>query len=62
MRQPAKIIKKIGDQQQQKEAKEISDAIAGPKADDEMRITRYFNQEINEKKQEILSLKDFIQD
>ena len=34
----------------QKEAKKISDSIAGSKADDEMRISRYFNQEINEKK------------
>ena len=39
----------------QKEAQKISDTIAGPKADDEMRITRYFNKEINEKKQDILS-------
>jgi len=39
----------------QKEAQKISDMIAGPKADDEMRITRYFNKEINEKKHDILS-------
>ena len=39
----------------QKEAKKISDSIAGSQADDEMRITRYFNQEINEKKHDILS-------
>ena len=38
-----------------KEAKKISDAIAGPEADDELRITRYFNKEINEKKHEIIS-------
>ena len=39
----------------QKEAQKISATIAGPKADDEMRITRYFNKEINEKKHDILS-------
>ena len=39
----------------QKEAQKISDTIAGPKADDEMRITSYFNKEINEKKHDILS-------
>ena len=39
----------------QKEAQKISNTIAGPKADDEMRITRYFDKEINEKKQDILS-------
>ncbi len=39
----------------QKEAKEISDTIAGPNADSEMRINRYFNQEINGKKDEIIS-------
>ena len=39
----------------QKEVKKISDSIAGSKAEDEMRISRYFNQEINEKKLDILS-------
>ena len=39
----------------QKEAQKISDSIAGSKANDEMRVTRYFNQEINEKKSDILS-------
>ena len=39
----------------QKEAQKISDTIAGPKAEYEMRITRFFNKEINEKKQDILS-------
>ena len=38
-----------------KEAQKITDTIAGQKADDEMRVTRYFNQEIHEKKQVILS-------
>ena len=40
----------------QKEAKKISDAIGGPKAESEMRITRYFNQEITGKRDEIVSL------
>ena len=31
----------------QKEAQKISDTIAGANADEEMRITRYFNKEIN---------------
>ena len=39
----------------QKEAKKIVDEIAGPRADDEMRITRYFNQEINGNRHEIIS-------
>lgn len=38
-----------------RDAKKISDEIAGPAADSEMRIKRYFNQEINGKKDEILS-------
>ena len=38
-----------------RDAKKISDEIAGPAADNEMRIKRYFNQEINGKKDEILS-------
>ena len=40
----------------QKEAKKISDAIGGPNAESEMRITRYFNQEITGKRDEIVSL------
>ena len=40
----------------QKEAKKISDAIGGPNAESEMRITRYFNQEITGKRDEIMSL------
>ena len=40
----------------QKEAKKISDAIGGPNAEGEMRLTRYFNQEIIGKKDEIMSL------
>ena len=40
----------------QKEAKKISDAIGGPNAESEMRITRYFNQEITGKRNEIVSL------
>ena len=40
----------------QKEAKKISDAIGGPNAEGEMRITRYFNQEIASKRDEIVSL------
>ena len=39
-----------------KEAKKISDAIGGPNAESEMRLTRYFNQEINSKREEIVSL------
>ena len=39
----------------QNEAQKISEMIAGPKAKEEMRITKYFNQEINEKKYNILS-------
>ena len=39
----------------QKEIQKISDTIAGPKANEEMRITSYFNKEINEKKHDILS-------
>ena len=41
----------------QKEAKKISDTIAGPKADDEMRIKSYFNKEINEKHDILSSLR-----
>ena len=40
----------------QREAKKISDAIGGPNAESEMRLTRYFNQEIIGKKDEIMSL------
>ena len=40
----------------QREAKKISDAIGGPNAESEMRITRYFNQEILSKRDEIMSL------
>ena len=40
----------------QKETKKISDAIGGPNAESEMRLTRYFNQEIINKKDEIMSL------
>ena len=40
----------------QKEAKKISGAIGGPNAESEMRITRYFNQEITSKRDEIVSL------
>ena len=40
----------------QKEAKKISDAICGPNAESEMRITRYFNQEISGKRNEIVTL------
>ena len=39
----------------QKDSKKISEAIAGSNADNEMRVTKYFNQEINLKKDEILS-------
>ena len=38
-----------------KDTKEISEAIAGKNADEEMRISRYFNQEINGKTDEIIS-------
>ena len=40
----------------QKEAKKISNAIGGPNVESEMRITRYFNQEITGKRNEIVSL------
>ena len=40
----------------QKEAKKISAAIGGSNAESEMRITRYFNQEIIDKRDEIVSL------
>ena len=40
----------------QKEAKRISDAIGGPNAESEMRLTRYFTQEISSKRNEIMSL------
>ena len=39
----------------QRDAKNISDEIAGPAAENEMRIKKYFNQEINGKKDEIIS-------
>ena len=39
----------------QKEAKKISDALAGKNADAEMRVKKYFNYEINEKKNEIIT-------
>ncbi len=39
----------------QKDAKKISDALAGKNADGEMRVIKYFNQEINEKKDEIIT-------
>lgn len=38
-----------------RDAKKISDEIAGPEAENEMRINRYSNQEIREKKYEIIS-------
>ena len=38
-----------------RDAKKISDEIAGPTADKEMRINRYLNQEINGKTNEIIS-------
>ena len=40
----------------QKEAKKISDALAGKVADEEMRVNKYFNQEINEKRNEIIMI------
>ena len=40
----------------QKEAKKIADSIGGPNAESEMRVTRYFNQEIGSKRDEIMSL------
>ena len=40
----------------QKEAKKIADAIGGPNAESEMRLKRYFNQEISGKRDEIMSL------
>ena len=39
----------------QKDAKTISDALAGKIADEEMRVNKYFNQEINEKRNEIIT-------
>jgi len=39
----------------QKDAKKISDALAGKNADEEMRVNKYFNQEINEKRNEIIT-------
>ena len=39
----------------QKDAKTISDALAGKLADEEMRVNKYFNQEINEKRNEIIT-------
>ena len=39
----------------QKDAKKISDALAGKNADEELRVTKYFNQEINEKRNEIIT-------
>ena len=38
-----------------KDSKKIADAIAGSNAEDEMRITKYSNQEINSKRDEIIS-------
>ena len=38
-----------------RDAKKISDKIAGPEADNEMRLAKYFNQEIKGKTDEILS-------
>ena len=38
-----------------KDAKKISDALAGKNADREMRVNKYFNQEINEKRNEIIT-------
>jgi len=38
----------------QKDAKKISDALAGKNADSEMRVKKFFNQEINEKRNEII--------
>ena len=40
----------------QKETKKVADAIGGPNAESEMRVTRYFNQEISSKRDEIMSL------
>ena len=45
----------------QKDAKKISDALAGKNADGEMRVNKYFNQEINEKRNEIESSKKKIE-
>ena len=39
----------------QKDAKKISDALAGKIADEEMRVNKYFNHEINEKRNEIIT-------
>ncbi len=39
----------------QKDAKKISDALAGNTANEEMRVKKYFNQEINEKRNEIIT-------
>ncbi len=39
----------------QKDAKKITDALAGKNADEEMRVNKYFNQEINEKRNEIIT-------
>ena len=39
----------------QKDAKKITDALAGKNADGEMRVNKYFNQEINEKRNEIIT-------
>ena len=39
----------------QKDAKTISDLLAGKKADEEMRVNKYFNQEINEKRNAIIT-------
>ena len=38
-----------------RDAKKVSDELAGPEADFEMRVTKYFNQEIYLKKDEIIS-------
>ena len=39
----------------QKDAKKISDALAGKIADEEMRLKKYYNHEINEKRNEIIT-------
>ncbi|MDC3092599.1 hypothetical protein OA410_01205 [Paracoccaceae bacterium] len=39
----------------QKDAKKISDALAGKNANKEMRVNKYFNHEINEKRNEIIT-------
>ena len=39
----------------QKDAKKISDTLAGKNAEGEMRVNKYFNQEVNEKRSEIIT-------